>query len=130
MSVGRHEAGGSLRGRLEAAELAPRAVLPESLYAGMDHSRIDLLELVVSKAQAVHDTLGEILQDDVGPLDKGHQDFVAPFGLQVQGNAALVVVEDGEVDGILVVPMGELPASAVSAFRVLDLENVRAQEPQ
>src|ERR1700730_13479317 len=73
---------------------------PESLDRGIDHPRIDLLNLHPGKAHAIDRAGIEVFDHHVAFLDELPKDFLARFGLGVQRHAALVAVQHREVKAV------------------------------
>src|SRR5215813_7113031 len=73
---------------------------PESLYRGIDHPRIDLLNLLPGKAHAIDRAGGVVFDHHVALLDELSKDFLTRFGLGVQRHAALVAVQHCEVKAV------------------------------
>src|SRR5262249_52741610 len=73
---------------------------PESLDRGIDHPRIDLLNLLPGKAHAIDRAGSVVLDHHVTFLDELSEDFLARFGLRVQRHASLVAVQHREIKAV------------------------------
>src|SRR5690349_24026902 len=73
---------------------------PEPLYRGVDHPRINLLNLLPGKAHAIDRAGSVVFHHHIAFLDELSKDFLARFGLRVQRHAALVAVQHREVKAV------------------------------
>ena len=127
---GGHSTPDGLRDELEALVVGVRSVGSEPLDRRVDETRVQLVELVPSESAPVEHSGREVLYEDVRPADEADEHLLALFGLEVEGDGALVVVEDEEVHAVRIFAVGEIDAGAVASACVFDFDNVRAQKSE
>ena len=69
-----HDAAHRLREHVLAALVRVGAVEAEAGADRVDEARVDLLQLLVAEAHALHDAGAEIVDDDVGGLEQAQHD--------------------------------------------------------
>jgi len=99
----------------------------EAFDGGVDDARVDLLQTFPAEAKPIHHPGAEVLHQDVGLSDEVSKDLLPVVALQVQGDAALVAVEHGEVEAVDVGHVAQLGPSDVAASRWLDLDDLGAE---
>jgi len=94
----------------------------------IDQTRVALLQLVGSQAEAIEHGGQEVGQEDVGLVDETQQRGSTTRGLQVKRDALLVAVRELErvVDGTAADAGQDEAAIAVATDRVLDLDDLGA----
>ena len=120
-----HGAAHGLRDGLEALEVGVGAVGAEALDGGIDQPRIDFLQLLPAKPHPVERARSEILDQHVGAGDQFAEQLLALVGLEVEGQAALVGVEDEEEQLVIVLGAGD-----IAAFGLLELDHVGPEKRQ
>src|SRR5262245_57497196 len=102
----------------------------EALDAGEHQPRIQLAQHRPAEAETLDDAGTEVLQQHVGRLQQRSEDFLAPLGLEVKREAALVGVEREIEQAVGVGAVLEDVARRVALVRLLDLDHVGAQPGQ
>ena len=122
-----HHARQRLRENVLPALVGERPGLAEAGAEGADDARIDLGELVVAKAHALHHAGAEIVDDDVGVAHEIVDDRLAVGLAQIERDRALVAVEAAEhriVEPVGIV--GDRGAREIAGAGPLDLDDVGA----
>jgi len=102
---------------------------PEALEAGQDDPRVHRGEPVVVEAEPLHEPGGEVLGHHVRPLDQPQEEGVALRLLEVDGDAALVGVEEQEEHRVEAGHLRPVAPRLLAAGR-LDLDDVGAEPAQ
>ena len=120
-----HRAAHRLGDPLEAlvVRVGPAA---EALDRRGDKPGVDAAERVPAEAQALDRARPEVLDEDVGPTEHPLEEGAPARGFQIEGDAALVGVEEQEEPRVRVGPLRERAAARLAARR-LDLDDVRAE---
>ena len=84
----------------------------------------------IAEAPALERAERVVFGEDIDLLDHLDEDFLAAFGLEVEGDAALVGVEQHEVMRIDAGLFGQQPAALLAHFGRLDLDHVGAEPRQ
>jgi hypothetical protein len=121
-----HQAGKALRDQVEAAFVRIRAVTAVSGHRAVDQAGVDFLEDVVAQPQPFQGAAAVVLGQDVGLLHHGQQDLASLRMLQVEGDAALVAVQDHERRRHAVHARLAVAARIVAAGELFDLDHVGA----
>ncbi len=124
-----HDPAERLHQRLVAGAVLAGAGAPEGGDGAVDQPRVDFRERLVAEAEALHGAGAEVLDEDVGLTHQCLDHLDALGGLEVEGHAALVAVEE-EVGGRLAVLVGRPGARLVAGPRVLHLDDVGAEIAQ
>src|SRR4051794_18835524 len=95
-----------------------RAVAAEALDRRVDQPRVELLERIPAEAEAVERARPEILQQHVRLLDDLLEQPLAVVRLQVEGQAALVGVEQEEKQAVGALPLEMHGARDVARLRL------------
>ena len=140
LGAGHHGNAIDLSGRRGRAARALRDVLidlavfertrAESFHRGIDHSRIDLLNLLPRKAHAIDRAGRVVLHHHVAFFDQLREDLLAGFGLRIQRDAALVAVQHREIEAVDARNVAQLAARRIAFARPLDLDDVGAEPRQ
>ena len=121
---GGHGAAGGLGDHVEGLVVAVGAVGTEALDASHDDAWVNLLEDVVAQTKALHGAGGHILGDDVSLADHLEEHGLARLALEVEGDAALVQVEEDEVVAVNVPFSRPEAAARVAPIRLFDLDDI------
>src|SRR4029077_6156223 len=100
-----------------------RATRSEPGQRDVDDVRVDGPDVVVTKAEAVHDTGAVVLDDHIGPGCEATDDVDAFRRMEVDGDRSLPPVAD-EVEGAHAVHGDADPAGDVTDRRALDLDDL------
>src|SRR4030081_96596 len=105
-----------------------RPVAPIAGAGRVDDLRIDLLRRFITKAQAVHDSRPEVLDDHIGGFAELLGDLPTLLALEIEGQAPRVAVGQQEKGAYPSEErVGPRPAALPSTpARRLDLDHVRA----
>src|SRR5581483_10715533 len=99
----------------------------ESLHRGVDHPRIDLLNLLPRKAHPIDRARRVVLDHHVAAFDEFGEDLLTRRGLRVEGDAALVRVQHREVEAVDAGEITKLAARRIAFAGTLDLDDVRPE---
>ncbi len=110
-----------------AVLVRPRA---EALDRGIDHARVDLLDALPGEAHAIERARRKVLHHHVAVFDQRGEDLLAVLALGVQGDAALVVIEHGEVQAVDVGNVAQLAACGITDAGALNLDDVSTKPGQ
>ena len=124
-----HRPAHGLRDGLEALEPAVGAVSAEAFHGGVDEPRVDLLQHAVAEAEPVERAGREVLHQHVGAGGQLLEQRLAALRLEVQGEAALVGVQDQEEQALAAV-VGHVGARDVALFGRLQLDDLGAEPGQ
>jgi len=102
------------------------AVVAEAGDGGIDDGRIDLAQLLIAQAQAVHNAGTVILQNHVALGHQLAEHLFTGLALEVQDDAALVAVEV-HIIGAFAVDNGKVAAGVIALAGTLDLDDLGAQ---
>ena len=102
----------------------------ESLDGGVNQPGIELLDAFPGETLAVQHAGGEVLHHHVAELDQPGENLLALFGFQIEGDAALVAIEHGEIQAVHIRNVPQLRAGDVSPARQFNLDHIRAQVAQ
>ncbi len=120
-----HQAAHRLAQRIKARTLAIGAVLAEGGHRAQNDVGLELAQPVIAKAHLVHDPRAEILQYDVGGLDKLGEYFLAARMAHVEAQALLTAVVDREIDALAAHQRRRLTGFLAAQF--LDLDDLGAE---
>ena len=101
--------------------------IAKALDLRIDEPGVDLLRDVVAEAQPVDGAGGEILDHDVGLLQHLRENLATAWAAEVQGDAALIGVEQHEVVRIHPRLVGGSTAPLVAAPGILDFDDIGPQ---
>src|SRR5262249_53730073 len=96
----RHEPAHRLAERIEGGPVRVWAVLPESRHRDEDDARIDGAQSLVLEAHRPDDAGPEVLEHDVRLLHQRGENVLALRAPEVEAQALLAAVVDGEVDAL------------------------------
>jgi hypothetical protein len=125
-----HQARKALRDQIEAAFVGVGAVAAVARHRTVDQAGVDFLEGVVAQAQPFERAAAVVFGQDVGLLHHGQQDLASLRMLQVEGDAALVAVQDHEGRRDPVHARLAVAARIVAAGKLFDLDHVGAHVGQ
>ena len=121
-----HQPAHPLGHQVEPAPIAVRPAPAKTRDAGVDESRVDLRQLIVTQPQPVHHPRTEVLRHNVRRLHHATKHTLALIRAQIQRNAPLVSVQRQKAGGEpVLIPTPHAPR-VVPAARPLDLDNVGA----
>ena len=120
-----HEAAVSLDDEVVAGLVGHGAGAPVAGDGAIDDVRVDFLDVVVAEAHAGQGAGAEALDHHVGVSGEFFDDVQALFGLEIDGEAALVAVE-GEELRAFAVPDGGPLAGFVAVVGFFDFDDVGA----
>ena len=126
----RHRPARGLRYELESLVTRIRTVCPKAFDGGIDEAGVDLVETLPAQAEPVHHSGAEVLDQNIRPLHQADEHLFAPVGLEVEGDGALIVIEDQEVNAVNALAVGEVRAGAVAAPGVFHLDDIGAQKTE
>ncbi len=121
----RHEPAHGLSERVEGGPLRVRPVLTEPRHGDEDDPGIQRGQPLVVEAHGAHDAGTKVFEHDVGLGHEGGEDFLALGLAEIETDALLAAVVDGEVDA-LTADEGRVLARLLAARR-LDLDHLGAQ---
>ena len=116
--------------RLVALEVAIGAVSAKALDRGVDQPRVDLREDLPTEPQPVEGAGPEIFEQHVRLGDDLLEQLLASAGLQIEGQAALVSVEQQEEEAVCVRPVAHVAAGDIATLGFLELDHVGAEKTQ
>ena len=119
-----------MRDRLVALEVAIGAVGAEALDRRVNEARVDFRERLIAEPEPVERARPEILQEHIGLGDDLSEQPLAVIGLQVEGQAALVGVEQQKEQAVAVLDVAHVAARDVAALRLLELDHIGAEKRQ
>ena len=90
----------------------------------VDDVALDGAQVIIAKPEARHHAGAELLNDDSGTLEEGHQPFLGRRVLQVDRDAFLAAVEHGEIHPLLAAG-GQIAAHVVARAGAFDLDDLR-----
>ena len=99
----------------------------EPLAGGIDYARIDLPDDLPTESLAVQSAGRKVFDQHVTLLDQLPKNLLSFWGLGVDGDAALIAVEHGEIQAIDIGQVPELLAGDIASPRQFDFDNVRAK---
>src|SRR5215470_15332708 len=102
----------------------------ESLHRRINEPRIELTYFLLRKAHAIDRTRREILNHDIGCLDKLREDLGAGRGLGIERNASLVGIQHREIEAVHSRNVPQLAAGGVALTGPLDLYDIGAEPGQ
>src|SRR5918998_2551272 len=89
----------------------------------VDEPRVDLVQLIIAEPETLHDPGPELLHQDVGTLDERLQNLPCLGRLEVELEALLAAVQEGEVDAVGA-ELGRVRAHLVAPLGSFDLGDV------
>ena len=125
-----HQPADSLRHQVEPAPVPGRSRAAEARNGAVNEGRLDLLQLVVRQAQALHDAGPEIFDDHVGAFKQPLEDLSSPIALEVQCQASLVAVYGKKPRRPVLDERWPHPPVVVAAIGLLHLDHVRTHVGQ
>ena len=125
-----HRAAHRLRDRLVALVVAIGSVGAKPLDRRVDQARVDLGKRVVTQPEPVERARPEILQQHVGFCDDLAEQALPVLAFQIERQAALVCVEQQEEEAVRIRLVAHIAPRDIAAFRLLELDDVGAQERQ
>src|SRR6266571_3054991 len=120
-----HEAAHRLAKRIERGTIAVRAVLAEARYRHQDDAGVQCAQPLVVEAHGSHHAGAKVLQHDVGLRHQRGEDLLALGAPEIEADALLAAVVDGEVDA-LAAHHRRMPARLLAAGW-LDLDDLGAE---
>ncbi len=129
-SRGAHRPADGLGNHVEGEEALVRAARPESLDLGVDDAWVDAADLVVAESQPLDHAWPEVLDEHIGLLDELAEQLASARVLQVAGDAALVGVQQQEVEGIDTWAFARGGSTLVAPLRLLDFDDFGSQPGQ
>src|SRR5262249_49534104 len=99
----------------------------EALDRGIDDARVDLLDAAPGEALPIEHAGSEILDQDVALLQEPDEDVLAMGRFHIDGDAALVAVQHGEIEAVRIGNVAQLGTRDIAAPRQLDFDHVGAE---
>ena len=99
----------------------------EPFAGGINYARIDLPYDLPAESLAVQRTGRKVLDQHVTLLDQLPKNLLSFWGLGVNGDAALIAVEHGEIQAVDIRQVPELLAGDIAPPRQFDFDDVRAE---
>ena len=129
----RHHPGHRLNGTVVGRRLGRRAGLAVARDRTIDQVGLDCLHRLIPEAEAVDHARPEVLHHDVGVLDQPSDDFESARVFEVERQRPLVGIhgqEERRHAGLANVVVGADAAALVAGAGFLDLDHIRAQQPE
>ena len=101
----------------------------EALDGGIDDGRVDFMDFFPGVAETGQNARSEVFHDNVAFFQQCFENFAASFALHVGNDRALVAVQHGEVQAVLVRIMTQLFTRNVTG-RIFEFDNVRTHPCQ
>src|SRR6516162_1003363 len=125
-----HRPAHRLGDRLVALEVAIGTVCPKALDRGVYQPRVDLREDLPAEPQSVEGAGPKIFEQHVRFCNELFEQLLAPAGLQIEGQAALVSVEQQEKEAVAILPVAHVAAGDIATLGFLELDHVGAEKTQ
>ena len=123
----RHGAADGLRDHIEALVVLVGAIGAEPLDSREDNPRVDAAQRVIAEAKPFQRSRRHILRDDVTLPDHFQEHAFALLRLEIEGDAALVGVQQYEVIAVHIGKAGPVAPAGVAHSGLLDLDYVGAK---
>src|SRR6516225_293372 len=118
---------GGLGDHVESEISFVRAALAKAFDLAVDDARVQLLNDIVTEAEAFDRAGRHVLDRDIGLLQQVFDDLQPARGLQIEGDRLLVGVELVKIPGVVIRLAREQPSARVAGLRVLDLDDLGAE---